>query len=101
MVGLQVRGLVRDVLPVTHPRPKRGQAKLQLEGRGPGEELLVIPGGMMDPKSLRMELVDRDVDVLVIGVVVTDSKDQEVLTVRIPMARPSDNRTAPVATARA
>ena len=35
------------------------------------------------------------------GMASRDTKDQEVLTVRIPMAHPSDNRTSPVPTARA
>ena len=44
---------------------------LLLEGPGPAEELLVVPSGRADPKGLGVDLVDRNVDVLVIGIVVT------------------------------
>ena len=73
MVGFAIGSPWRNVLalPLVRPRPKGRQAELPLEGPGPGEELLVVPGGRMNPKGLRVDLVDRDVDVLVIGVAVT------------------------------
>jgi hypothetical protein len=71
MVGFAICSALRDPLAVARPRPKGCQAELPLEGPGPGEELLVVPSGRVDPKGLGVDLVDRDVDVLVVGIVVT------------------------------
>jgi hypothetical protein len=71
MVGFAICGSLRDPLALARPRPKGCQAELPLEGPSPGEELLVVPGRRVNPKGLWMDLVDRDVDVLVIGVAVT------------------------------
>ncbi len=71
MVGFAIGSPLRDPLAVARPRPEGRQAELPLEGPGPGEELLVVPSGRVNPKGLGMDLVDRNVDVLVIGVAVT------------------------------
>ena len=65
-----VDGSLGSFYAVARPRPKRYQAELPLEGPGPGEQLLVIPSGRMNPKRLRVDLVDGHVDVLVIRIVV-------------------------------
>jgi hypothetical protein len=71
MVGFAIRRSLWDVLAVARPGPKGGQAELQLEGPGSGEKLLVVPSGRVNPKGFGVDLVDRNVDVLVIGIVVT------------------------------
>jgi hypothetical protein len=71
MASFVVCGPLREVLAVARPRPEGCQAELQLEGPGPGEELLMVPRGRVDSKGLWMDLVDRDVDVLVSRVAVT------------------------------
>ncbi len=70
-MGFAIDGSLGSFYAVARPRPKRYQAELPLEGPGPGEELLVVPSGRMNPKRLWVDLVDRNVDVLVIGIVVT------------------------------
>ncbi len=56
---------------VARPRPEGRQTKLPFEGPSPGEELLMVPSGRVNPKGLGVDLVDCDVDVLVIGIAVT------------------------------
>ena len=70
-MGFAIDGSLRNLVAVARPRPKRYQAELPLEGPGPGEQLLVVPSGRANPKRLWMDLVDRDVDVLVVRIVVT------------------------------
>jgi hypothetical protein len=68
MVGFAICGSLRDVFTIARPRPKGGQAELPLEGPGPGEELLVVPGRRVNPKGLGVDLVDRNVNVLVVRI---------------------------------
>ena len=70
LVSFTVDSSLRNLFTVARPRPKRRQAELPLEGPGPAEELLVVPSGRVDPKGLGVDFVDRNVDVLVIRIVV-------------------------------
>ena len=71
-MGFAVDGSLWNLFAVARPRPEGRQPELSLEGPGPGEELLVVPSGRMNPKGLRVDLVDRNVDVLVVFVVVAN-----------------------------
>jgi hypothetical protein len=70
-VSFVVRCPLRDFLTIAHSGLKRRESELYFERTAHGEELLVIPSRRVNPKGLGMDLVDRDVDVLVIGIVVT------------------------------
>ncbi|KPK66334.1 MAG: hypothetical protein AMS21_02705 [Gemmatimonas sp. SG8_38_2] len=73
LVGFAIDGSLGDLLAVARPRPEGCQAELPLEGPGPGEQLLVVPSRRMNPKRLGVNLVDGNVDVLVIGIAVTQA----------------------------
>jgi hypothetical protein len=70
LVGFAIDGSLGNLFAVARPRPEGNQAELPLEGPGPAEELLVVPSGRVDPKGLGVDFVDRNVDVLVIRIVV-------------------------------
>ena len=73
-MGFAVDGSLWNLFAAANPRPRPEgrQPELSLEGPGPSEELVVVPSGRMNPKGLRVDLVDRNVDVLVIFVVVAN-----------------------------
>ena len=70
LMRFAVDGSLGNLFAIARPRQEGCQAELPLEGPGPGEQLLVIPSGRMNPKRLRVDLVDGHVDVLVIRIVV-------------------------------
>ncbi|MGB8331504.1 MAG: hypothetical protein WCE62_15365 [Polyangiales bacterium] len=82
-MGFAIRSSLRDPLPLARPRPKGRQAELPLEGPCPGEEILVVPSGRVNPKRLGVDLVDSDVDVLVVRIAVAH---REVLVFGNPQA---------------
>jgi hypothetical protein len=69
-MGFAVRRSLRDFLSIAHSGLKRCEAELCFENAPRGEELLVVPGWRVNPKGLRMDLVDGHVDVFVVFVVV-------------------------------
>jgi len=83
VVRFPVRRSVRHLLTIAHSGLKRREAKLDFEDTPRGEELLVIPRWRVNPKGLRMDLVDGHVDVFVIFVVVACG---DVLVTRKPQS---------------
>ena len=70
LMGFAVRRSLRHSFAIARSGLKRREAKLDFEATPRGEELLVIPRRRVNPKSLRMDLVDGHVDVFVVFVVV-------------------------------
>jgi hypothetical protein len=71
VVSFVVRRPLRDFLTIVHSGLKRRESELSFEDTARGEELLVIPRRRVNPKGLRVDLVDGYMNVLVVFVVVT------------------------------
>ena len=71
VVSFVVRRPLRDFLTIVHSGLKRRESELSFEDTARGEELLVIPRWRVNPKGLRVDLVDGYMNVLVVFVVVT------------------------------
>jgi hypothetical protein len=83
LMGFAVRRSLRHSFAIAHSGLKRREAKLDFEDTPRGEELLMIPRWRVNPKGLRMDLVDGHVDVFVVFIVVPGG---DILVARKPQS---------------